>query len=886
MRNRHKTGRIVGMDRKKRICLSIAAHVDAGKTTLAEAMLFEAGKLKTRGRVDHRDSALDYEDFERARGITAFSKQAVFSYGSTEFSVIDTPGHADLFAETERGLRVPDAAVLVISGSEGVQADTGTIWDLLEKQNIPVWIFVSKMDLPGCGKERILSELKERLSDAVTDFSDRGDEFREDLATLDEDCMQEYLDTGKIPDLVLMKTIADRKVFPCFFGSGLHLDGVRAFLAALDRWTAEPEWQEPFSALCYKISRDARGQRMTQVKITGGSLSVRDSIRYPRPGRRPADEKITGIRICSGARFETVDRVSAGQVCSLLGLTETAAGTILGNGSSAHETASESVRRYQLAFDPPQDPTVMLAKLKQLSEELPELRPEADRRGLTVCLSGRMQSEMFRSLVRDRFDVSVTFSEGRLVYHETVGKRVEGIGHFEPLRHYAEVHLVMEPLPRGSGLQIESSCSEDQLDRNWQNLILDALRFNRLPGVLTGAELTDTRIRLVSGRAHPKHTEGGDFREATLRALRNGLMQAECLLLEPVSRFVLTVPAEQLGRAISDLRTMHAVFSTPEQSEYSCRIEGNVPASEVGDYAETLLSYTHGRGKLSLHPAGYQECHDQENVVQALGYDPERDTDWPSGSVFCAHGAGFYVAWNRVRDYMHLPSVLDEQNRRQQETVTAHRLQRIDDRELEAIMLREFGPVKRPQWNAPGRATENTEKAVILPKPRTVVVDGYNFIFAEPELKMIASENLDAARSRLLDRLSNYCGYTGQTAIAVFDGFRTAGNPGSRSDYANIHIVFTPEGETADAYIERLASEVGKNDRVCVVTADTMIRISAMRSGVLRISPNEFMHELETAEEQLTEILFRSNLLAHQTQGIDAVSDRDIKKNLKESTKR
>ena len=869
------------MNKKKRVTLSITAHVDAGKTTLAEAILYEAGQLKKRGRVDHRDSALDYEDFERNRGITAFSKQAVFSWGTTEFSLIDTPGHTDLFAETRRGLRVPDAAILVISGSEGIQADTGVIWEVLRSEKIPTWIFVSKMDLAGSDREKILSELQGRFSEGIIDFSMLQESIFEQAAELDEGCLDAYLEQGLIPDSTLAGAISAGNIFPCFFGSGLQQTGVKEFLDGLDRWTLPPAWPERFSALCYKISRDARGQRMTQVKITGGSLSVRDTVRYRCAGGAEKEEKVTGIRIYSGARFETAECVEAGQVCSLLGLTGTAAGCVLGDETGLRQESEESVRRYILRFENGKDPIILLEQLKQLSEELPELLPRAGRDGISVCLSGRMQGEMLKALLLERFGLRVSASEGQLIYKETVTRRVEGVGHFEPLRHYAEVHLILEPLPTGSGIVLESSCAEDLLDRNWQNLILDALCHEPLPGVLIGAELTDTRICLVSGRAHPKHTEGGDFREAVRRALRHGLMQAECRLLEPVYQFEATLPAEYLGRAIGDFRAMHAQLESPRQEERFCCLSGEVFVSEFGDYPETLLSYTHGLGKITVHPAGYHPCHNEQNILEQIDYQPERDTDWPQDSVFCAHGAGYAVPWREVTKYMHLPSVLEEQNRRERSAAAVHRLQRIDDRELEAIMLKEFGPIRRPSVGPASSGGKPDEGKKTSDKQaegkQTVILDGYNFIFAEPELKQLAADHLGAARERLMDRLSNYCGFTGREVILVFDGFRTAGNTGSRSAHANIHVAFTPEGESADAYIERLASEIGKNDRVSVVTGDTMIRISAMRSGVLRISPKEFMLELEETEKQLEAILEKSNFLSHKTSGAEAGMEKEMK---------
>lgn len=842
------------------------AHVDAGKTTLAEAMLFEAGQLKTRGRVDHHDSVLDHEAFERKRGITAFSKQAAFRYGRTSFSLIDNPGHSDLFAETERSLRVPDAAILVISGSEGIQADTWSIWKLLREQGIPIWIFVSKMDLPAGNRDRIMGELKTRLSDRVTDFTLPEWQLWEELAGLDEVCMEEYLSSGMLSDHAVEHSIAEGSVFPCFFGSGLRLEGVREFLAALDRWTEMPDWPEELSALCYKISRDSRGQRLTQVKLTGGSLSVRTPVRYRDSRGEILEEKVTGIRVYTGARYETAEIVRAGQVCSLLGLSETKAGSILGERSGEIRTGTQAIRRCRISFNPPQDPVKVMELLRNLEEEMPELHPEAEKTSVSVCLTGKMQEELLKTLLLERFDLNAKTEQGMIVYKETVGKRVEGIGHFEPLRHYAEVHLILEPLPCGSGIRIESICPEDRLDRNWQNLILDCLHSSRLKGVLMGAELTDTRICLASGKAHLKHTEGGDFREATLRALRQGLMQAECRLLEPVCSFRLELPSEQLGRAISDLRMMSAEMKAPETEGIRSAIQGKVPASEIGDYQEILQSYTHGLGKLSLYNAGYQFCHDEQKVLENTEYEPERDTDWPADSVFCSHGAGHSVPWREVRSYMHLPSVLEEKENSMTSTAV-HHLRRIDDRELEEIMLREFGPVKRPMLTAhERRQQEAADSSAPDILGQTLIIDGYNFIFAEPELKKLAADSLDSARSALMDRLSNYAGFTGREIILVFDGYRSAGNPGLKETHANICVVYTAEGESADTYIEKLTAEIGKNEKVSVVTADTMIRISAMRSGVLRISPKEFILELNEREEQLRKMLERSNFLAHNIQ--------------------
>ena len=871
---RYRRVRQLKMGQNKRICIGLTAHVDAGKTTLAEAMMFEAGKVKKIGRVDHKNSTLDYETFERARGITAFSKQAVFTYGNTDFTLIDTPGHAALFEETKRGLKIPDAAILVINGAEGVQADTVTIWSLLEEEKIPVWIFVTKMDLSAWGHEEILKELREKLSAAVIDFGGEEWSLYEELASCDERCMEEFLSNETIEIKTITEAIENRNVFPCFFGSGLKLEGVGAFLTALDKWLPRTHWPEMFSAFCYKVSRDARGQRMTQMKITGGSLSVRKSLRYRGSDGTVHDEKVTEIRIYSGARFEKTETVQAGQVCSVIGLSMTEAGQTLGESSAGSRRKADSVQRF-LVQDPDQkDPVVLLSRLRQLGEEWPELDPAPGHGGISVCLNGTIQAEMLKELMRERFGSRIELSEGRLTYRETVNGRVEGIGHFEPLRHYAEVHLLIEGLPEGSGLRIESACPEDVLERSWQNVILETLRSSRLPGILTGSELTDMRICLVSGRAHPKHTEGGDFREAAFRALRQGLMKAENHLLEPVLNFVLSLPPEEMGRAISDLKMMHAEFSTPEQGKNRVILKGKVPASEFGGYPETLLSYTHGEGRVTFHPAGYQMCHNEADVLKEIEYDPKRDTEWPADSVFCAHGGGYTVAWEDVESYMHLPSVLEQEERRNREAVpAAHVIRKIDDRELEAIMLREFGPVKRPQTiKSENRAPEAKEQKPSNHEKSTLLIDGYNLIFAEPGLKQIAAGSLDAARTRLLDRISNYCGLTGKDAIVVFDGYRAAGNPGTKTEYANIRVIFTQEGESADAYIERIADEIGKNETVSVVTGDTMIRISAMRSGILRIMPGEFIYELQNAERQLETILSQSNLLAHQTPTGDALA--------------
>ncbi len=790
--------------------LGILAHVDAGKTTLSEAMLFLSGKLKTLGRVDHRDSFLDTHSLERQRGITIFSKQAVMPLGDGFLSLLDTPGHVDFSAEAERTLRVLDCAVLVISGTDGVQAHTETLWKLLERYGVPTFLFVTKMDLPGPGREALMKELTARLSERCVDFGAPEAELLEGVALCDEETMERFFETGAIPDETVRDLVAGRKLFPCFFGSGLKTDGVAEFLDALERYAPRPVYEDGFSARVYKISRDAQGSRLTWLKVTGGSLKVRSLLRYQDAAGETLEEKISALRIYSGTKFETAEEVRAGWVCAALGLSATRPGQGLGAAADAE------------------------------------------------------------SAVLERFDTRVELDAGRVLYRETIKSTVEGVGHFEPLRHYAEVHLLLEPLPQGSGLSFDSICPEDALDRNWQRLILTHLAEKQHRGVLTGSPITDMRITLAAGRAHLKHTEGGDFRQATYRAVRQGLMQAESVLLEPWYSFVLEVPAEQIGRAISDVRAMNGGFSSPEERGELLRLEGAAPAAKLNGYMEELPAYTHGRGRLSLTPCGYRPCAEQKRIVEELGYEAERDEDNPADSVFCAHGAGFNVRWDEVPQYMHLDSVLRP---KREESAPAPALRfrnlNIDERELEAIMEREFGPIRRPEYRARQVNAAVTDVPRTGRRHETVIVDGYNLIFAWDELKNLAAERLDLARARLMDILSGYAGFTGDKVVLVFDGFRTPGNPGSRSDYHNISVVFTKDGETGDAYIERIADEIGKNYAVRIVTSDNLIRVAALRSGVLRCSSGEFKGELEWALSQIDEVLKRTNFNAHKTRLID-----------------
>ena len=856
------------------IVLGILAHVDAGKTTLSEAMLYLSGKLKKLGRVDHRDSFLDNNSLERARGITIFSKQAVMPLGEMTVTLLDTPGHVDFSAEAERSLQVLDYAVLVISGTDGVQAHTETLWKLLERYNVPVLIFVTKMDLPGCDRQEIMDGLRTRLSERCVDFSAEGDALFESAAMCSEEAMDEYIETGSIGAERLRDMLRRREIFPCCFGSGLRTEGVAEFLNTLELYARPGDYSEDFSARVYKIARDAQGNRMTFMKVTGGALRVRSLMKYADRDGNAFEEKISQLRIYSGAKYDTAETVLPGQICAALGLTGTYPGQGLGAAGDFAEPLLEPVMSYRVILPPQSDPAVLLPKLMQLDQEDPQLHIVWNERTreISVQLMGRVQAEIFRSLVKERFDTDITLDTGRIMYRETIKDTVEGVGHFEPLRHYAEVHLLLEPLPRGSGIELSSSCPEDELDRSWQRLILTHLAEKQHIGVLTGSPVTDIRFTLAAGRAHIKHTEGGDFRQATYRAVRQGLMQAENVLLEPWYSFVLEVPAEQIGRAISDVRAMNGEIDSPEDAGGMMRLEGAAPVAGMNEYMQELLAYTHGRGRLSLTPGGYRLCREQQKIVDAIGYEPERDTDNPADSVFCSHGAGVNIPWDQVKDYMHLESCLKPPV---EETapIAAQRYRSlsIDDRELEAIMEREFGKIKRPQYSA-RQVNAAASEPVFEKKPEFIIVDGYNLIFAWDELKKLAADRLDLARGRLMDMLSNYCGFTKAKLVLVFDGFRTPGNPGSREDYHNINVAFTKDGETGDAYIERLADEIGKNYSVRVVTSDNLIRLSALRSGVLRCSSGEFKNEVEWVLGQIDAVLKKSNQSAHKTRIADKIN--------------
>ena len=853
------------MDTRKNKVIGILAHVDAGKTTLCEAMLYLSGKLKKLGRVDHRDSFLDNHSLERDRGITIFSKQALLSLPESDLTLLDTPGHADFSAEMERTLQVLDCAVLVISGTDGVQAHTETLWRLLKRYRVPCILFVTKMDLPGSDREVLLSALKKRLDEACVDWSDTADRD-ERIALCSEEVLEKYLSRGSLAEDDVAELIRRRLLYPVLFGSGLKLDGVEELLAVLDRLAPAAEDIGNFGARVFKIARDPQGNRLTYVKITGGELRVRTPLSYEDEHGVPHEEKVNQLRLYSGLKFESAEGVHAGQVCAITGLNATWPGQGLGEEANADAPVLEPVLSYRVILPEGMDSAVMLPKLQLLQEEDPQLHVVAQPRSgdIAVRLMGKVQTEIFKSLVRERFDVELELDKGRILYRETIDDTVEGVGHFEPLRHYAEVHLLLEPLPRGSGIVLDSVCSEDMLDRNWQRLILTHLAEKQHLGVLTGSPLTDVKITLAAGRAHLKHTEGGDFRQATYRAVRQGLMQAKSILLEPWYAFALEVPAEQIGRAISDVRAMNGEFRSPEDMGESMRLEGGAPVSAMNGYLEELLSYSRGRGRLTLRPDGYRACPDQERIVEELGYDPQSDLENPADSVFCAHGAGFNVRWDRVPEYMHLESCRKKKEEDLPAAAVIHRSLDIDERELEAIMEREFGPIRRPEYREAAR-NEAPVSLTIHKRKETVIIDGYNLIFAWPELKELAAERLDLARGRLLDMLSNYSGFTKSQVVLVFDGYRTPGNPGSREDYHNLHVTYTRDGETGDAYIERIVDEIGKNETVRVVTSDNLIRLSALRSGVLRTSSGEFVKEVEWVLEQIEQVLKRSNLDAHKT---------------------
>ena len=847
---------------RKQIVLGILAHVDSGKTTLSEAMLYRAGVTRRLGRVDHKDAFLDTDALEKARGITIFSKQALLTAGDTDITLLDTPGHVDFSTETERTLQVLDYAVLVVSGTDGVQSHTETLWRLLRRYHVPTFVFVNKMDLPGMERQELLAQLNRRLGEGFVDFGAEQADRDEALALCDENLMDRMLDAGQLQDADLIPAIARRHVFPCWFGAALKLEGVDALLDGLDRYTRPAPALEAFGAKVFKVSQDEQGARLTWLRVTGGELKVKAQLTGEADGE-PWAEKANQLRLYSGAKYTLTEAIGPGQVCAVTGLTKARPGEGLGAERDSDLPVLEPVLSYQVLLPEGSDVHAALGKLHRLEEEEPQLHVVWNETlgEIHVQLMGEIQLEVLRSLLAERFGLEVEFGPGGILYKETITEPMEGVGHYEPLRHYAEVHLKLEPLPRGSGMQFAADCREEVLDKNWQRLVLTHLEEKQHLGVLTGSPLTDVKITLIAGRAHLKHTEGGDFRQATYRAVRQGLMLAKSQLLEPWYAFRLEVPAENIGRAMSDIQRMEGTFDPPESGEETAVLTGFAPVSTMRSYPMEVVSYTRGRGHLSLTLDGYRPCHNAQEVITAIGYEPEHDLDNPADSVFCAHGAGFVVPWDQVRSHMHVDSGWGKSTRPEQEAAVpqrramAYRATLEEDAELLKIFERTYGPIKRDPLAAfrpvqkrerPDFAAEQWEIA-----PEYLLVDGYNIIFAWDELNALSKESLDAARHKLMDILCNYQGFQKCVLILVFDAYRVPGSPGSIEQYHNIHVVYTKEAETADMFIERVTHEIGRNRRVRVATSDGMEQIIILGHGALRVSARMFHEEVQNVEKQI-----------------------------------
>lgn len=879
---------------KKHICAGLLAHVDAGKTTLSEAILYVTGAIRKLGRVDKKDAFFDTYALERERGITIFSKQAVFPLGDMSVTLLDTPGHVDFSSEMERTLQVLDYAVLVINGADGVQGHTETLWRLLKRYQIPVFLFVNKMDQPGTDKQALLENIRKRLDSSVMDFTDvRADknsflyegtadkeEYFEELAMCDELLMDEYLEHGELSAGHIRKKIQERKVFPCYFGSALKLVGVEELLKGVENWAESPEYGGKFAAKVFKISRDEQGNRLTHLKITGGSLKVRSFF------DQEETEKVNQIRIYSGTKFELVGEAEAGTICAVTGPVSTKPGQGLGAEKESGGPLLEPVLTYQVILPDDCDAHNMLKNLRILEEEDPQLHIVWNEAlgEIQAQVMGEIQMEILKSQIQERFHVDVEFGSGNIVYKETIKEPVEGVGHYEPLRHYAEVHLLMEPLEAGSGLVFESDCSEDALALNWQRLIMTHLEEKRYRGVLTGSEITDMKITVIAGRAHLKHTEGGDFRQATYRAVRQGLKEAGCRLLEPYYAFRLEVPAESIGRAMADVERMQGKFDAPRQEGEMAVLEGSAPVINMRDYQREVVSYTRGRGRFTCSLKGYEPCHNEEEVIAAIGYDFDADLQDPAGSVFCSHGAGVVIPWDEVKAHMHVESPAEklraagigdfpekkdaealmesEKNRERIEKTAAPRLSAsyYEDQELQEIFLRTYGESKRQKQAAEGgrRVVRREEPKVKIQSKEEyeeeyLLVDGYNVIFAWEELSALAEINMDSARYRLMDILSNYQGYRNCTLILVFDAYKVLGNPGSTVKYHNIHVVYTKEAETADQYIEKLAHKIGGKYRVTVATSDGVEQLIIRSQGCLLLSARELKEDVELVENMIAE---------------------------------
>ena len=874
---------------EKQITMGILAHVDAGKTTLSEGILYTCKAIRKLGRVDHQDAFLDTNTLERNRGITIFSKQAECTLGEFGITLLDTPGHVDFSAEMERTLQVLDYGILVISGADGVQGHTETLWRLLSRYQIPVFLFINKMDQPGTDRETLLVELKEKLDTNCVDFSadQTSEDWKEQVAVCDEQVMEAYLEGEEISRVQIQKMIWERKLFPCYFGSALKLTGVKEFLEDLKLRIRESSYPESFGAKIYKITRDSQGERHSHMKITGGALKVKSVLSNGKPGESGEDiwqEKVNQIRIYSGEKYTMVSEVKAGTVCAVTGLTATYPGQGLGSEQASDMPVLEPVLSYRIGLQEEVNGHQALLQLRQLEEEEPLLHIvwNGTLGEIYAQVMGEVQIEILKSLIKERFGMTVTFDEGNIVYKETILEPVEGVGHFEPLRHYAEVHLLLEPGETGSGLIFAADCSEDVLDRNWQRLILTHLEEREHKGVLIGAPITDMKITLLTGRAHIKHTEGGDFRQATYRAVRQGLRKAKSQLLEPYYEFRLEVPSEQVGRSMTDIQKMLGEFDPPKTEGEMTVLTGSAPVVTMRDYQKEVISYTSGRGRLSCTLKGYYPCHNQEEVVEAVGYDPEADLENPTGSVFCAHGAGFVVNWDQVEDYMHVESGWNApagQETKPEKPVTAKNWKEENEKylatekELEEIFERTYGPIRKLGEEPPaGRSVKGWKKSRRDPlegygkstsdykqkktpdgEKEYLLVDGYNIIFAWEDLKELAAVNIDGAREKLMDILCNYQGFKKSTLILVFDAYKVKGNPGSVETYHNIHVVYTKEAETADQYIEKTVHEIGRKYRVTVATSDQLEQVIILGQGGQRMSARELLEDVIEVSHQIRE---------------------------------
>ena len=838
--------------KNNQLVVGILAHVDAGKTTLAESILYLSGNIRKLGRVDHGDAFLDTYELERKRGITIFSKQAEVAWKEKNITFLDTPGHVDFSAEMERTLQVLDYAILVISGADGVQGHVQTLWKLLKRYEIPVFLFINKMDQEGTDRETLLTEIQKRLDEKCIDFNASEDGIVENLAMCDEGLLERYLEGETISIKEIQKLIQERKVFPCYFGSALKLQGVEEFLDGFEKMTVCSEYPDEFGAKVYKISRDKQGTRLTHLKITGGSLKVKTLLKE--------DEKVDQIRIYSGTGYTTVQEIPAGSVCAITGLNSTYCGEGLGMEEASSAPILEPVLTYQILLPDGCDVHGMFLKLKQLEEEEPELHIVWNEQAneIHAQVMGQIQIEILKSIISERFQIEVEFGAGSIVYKETIEDTVEGAGHYEPLRHYAEVRLLLEPGKRGSGLVFDTDCSEDILDKNWQRLVLTHLAEKKHKGVLTGSEITDMKITLINGRAHLKHTEGGDFRQSTYRAVRQGLKRAKCVLLEPVYEYQLEVPSDMVGRAMSDLQRMQGTFSSPEMEGNMAILKGTAPVVTMRDYQTEVIAYSKGHGRIFMSLKGYEPCHNADEVIAGIGYDSESDLENPTGSVFCSHGAGFVVNWDEVENYMHTES--REKLRKKEQTVSSYAAPPvIDEEELKAIFERTYGPMKRKRNNYDStRTVYSTPQQTRKPKNQDnveeyLLVDGYNVIFAWDDLRELSEVNIEGARGKLMDILCNYQGYKKNTVILVFDGYKVPGNPGEVIKYHNIYVVYTKEAETADQYIEKTVPEIAKKHRVSVATSDALEQMIIIGQGAHRISARDLLTEIQITSQQMRE---------------------------------